>query len=285
LKLPTERQPSSTYRISSFSPAGREERDDVVAVEEPLEIRLLWGPAESRQQQSISVTMRTPGDDEALALGFLFAEGIIPSGEVVVGVSHVGPLPPDRLVSNTVQVEIKPNIRIDVQKLLRNFYTSSSCGVCGKASIESLNRQAVYPVQEGGALIAPDVLGSLPQTLRDAQAVFATTGGLHAAGLFDETGQLLDVCEDIGRHNAMDKLIGRAMKAQALPLRARVIMLSGRASYELLQKAMMAGCPVVASVGAPSSLAVDVAEEFGISLIGFLRQDRFNVYANAQRIG
>jgi FdhD protein len=241
-------------------PGGRTERDHV-AVEEPLEIRIGGRP--------IAVTMRTPGHDEELALGFCLSEGLRPTDV------HL----PDDLASNTVEVDAP---EFDAARVQRNFYTSSSCGVCGKGALEAV---AVEAARVGSQLRVPvSLVVQLPDRLRAAQAAFAATGGLHATGLFTAGGELLCAREDVGRHNALDKLIGAQLLAGKLPLADHLLMVSGRTSFEIVQKAAVAGIPVVCAVSAPSSLAVDAARKFGMTLIGFLRGDRFNVYAGAERI-
>ncbi|HEX7034258.1 MAG TPA: formate dehydrogenase accessory sulfurtransferase FdhD [Pseudomonadales bacterium] len=257
---------------------------DVVAVEEPLEIRLGYTRADgTRASRSVSITMRTPGQDEELALGFLFGEGIVRSLADVDSVGPCGPPAPNGLI-NVVRVELATDAAPDLDRLERHFYTSSSCGVCGKASLDAVAVQGRFDLHGASFSISRVALAGLPEALRTRQAVFAQTGGLHASGLFDAAGTITVVREDVGRHNALDKLIGRRLQDDALPLTGHGIVVSGRASFELLQKAMMAGCPLLAAVGAPSSLAVDLAIEFGITLVGFLKRDRFNVYSRADRI-
>lgn len=245
---------------------------DLLAIEEPLEIRLAF----QDKMQNIAVTMRTPGNDTDLALGFLFTEGIIGGPADVKGV--------DPFV-NTILVTLNAGVMPDLRQAQRNFYTTSSCGVCGKASIDAIRtvHPAASPTWDREVLDAAFIL-SLPERLVEAQKVFAETGGLHAAALFDLNGSLLLVREDVGRHNAVDKLVGAAMMAGRLPLATSILLLSGRASFELVQKAAMAGIQVIAAVGAPSTLAVSLADEFGITLIGFLRSHRFNIYSGACRI-
>ena len=270
---------------------------DRLAVEEPLEIQLCYGAAGSRASKSISVTMRTPGNDFELAAGFLFTEGVIKdAGEIqtlrdassddrrpVMLPSETEDAPPYLRDRNSVVVELAPEVSVSLATLERNFYTTSSCGVCGKASLLAL--QTVCPPRLPNRFsIHADILYHLPARLREAQSIFDQTGGLHAAGLFDGEGGLASIREDVGRHNAVDKLIGAEFLADRTPLRERLLLLSGRASFELLQKALMAGVPMVASVGAPSSLAVQVARHFDIALVGFLRQERFNIYHGGEHI-
>jgi FdhD protein len=263
---------------------GAQGATDVVATEEPLEIRLGYSRRDgSRAEESVSVTMRTPGHDEDLAVGFLFTEGIIHARADVEGVVPRGQPSPSGL-SNTVRVELAPGVEVDFKRLERHFYTTSSCGVCGKASIDAIAVQGQYDVGAMPLRIGAAALEGLLDALRGGQAVFEQTGGLHASGLFDSTGKIIAVREDVGRHNALDKLIGSALLADRLPLAAQGIVVSGRASFELMQKAKIAGCPFVAAVGAPSSLAVDLAIEFGMTLVGFLKPGRFNVYHRADRI-
>jgi FdhD protein len=277
------RQSVRRFEIQRVGPGGGA-FDDVLATEEPLEIRLGFSrPDGTRAQQSVSITMRTPGNDEELAVGFLYSEGIIRAPSDVEAVAPCGPPAPNGLI-NVVRVELGAKVGVDLARLERHFYTSSSCGVCGKASLEAVAVQGCYDIHRAGFTIAGDALGALPERLKARQAVFEQTGGLHASGLFDAQGTILGVREDVGRHNALDKLIGRELLDGRLPLGARGILVSGRASFELMQKAMMAGCPLIAAVGAPSSLAVELAAEFGITLVGFLKKDRFNIYTRADRV-
>jgi FdhD protein len=257
---------------------------DTLAVEEPLEIRLAYGEHPARIIKNVSVTMRTPGNDRELAVGFLFTEGIISNQSALLGVSH-------SLITcagnkeNIVQVDLKKSVVPHLQNSERNFYTTSSCGVCGKSSINAIKTIGAYQNGKETLLtIKQETLQELPGNLRLHQDIFETTGGLHACALFNPSGDLLLVREDVGRHNALDKLIGAALEKNLLPLEDHILLLSGRGSFELIQKATMAGIRIVAAVGAPSSLAVQLAEEFGITLIGFLRQQRFNIYTNSQRI-
>jgi FdhD protein len=241
-------------------PGGRSERDEV-AVEEPLEIRIAGRP--------VAVTMRTPGHDEELALGFCLSEGLRPRSARL----------PDDLAANTVDVDAP---EFDAARVQRSFYTSSSCGVCGKGALEAVAVEA--PRVESALRVPLSLIVELPARLREAQAAFAATGGLHAAGLFDAGGELLCAREDVGRHNALDKTIGWAFGAGRLPLADGMLCVSGRLSFELVQKAAVAGCPIVVAVGAPSSLAVSLAHDRGVTLCGFVRGGTANVYTEAWRI-
>jgi FdhD protein len=250
--------------------------NDLLAVEEPLEIRIAYGPEKERQQKNISVTMCTPGNDVELATGFLFTEGIISCKEDIRNSISSG--------DNIVTVELRPGISFDPQKIERHFYTSSSCGVCGKSSIDAVKNVFNNNPAKDNIRIDASVLTELPESLRKQQEVFEHTGGLHASALFDLKGNLLLTREDVGRHNALDKLVGAALAAGDIPLDHHILLLSGRASFELIQKAAMAGIKIVCAVGAPSSLAVEMAKEFGMTLVGFLRDGRFNIYCGEQRI-
>jgi FdhD protein len=267
-----------------------------LTIEEPLEIQLVYGSQGERKTKSVSVTMRTPGHDFELAAGFLLTEGVIrdcvdlsdmhygaSKSAQDIGQNAQDAIQPYRRRCNTVAVELDPAVSVSLASLERNFYTTSSCGVCGKASLLAI-RSVCPPRTANEFTIDPVLLYRFPERLRSAQSVFDRTGGLHAAGLFDAHGSLHSVREDVGRHNAVDKLIGGAFLADRVPLRDRLLMLSGRASFELLQKAAMAGIPMVVSVGAPSSLALQVAKEFDVTLVGFLREDHFNVYHGAERL-
>ncbi len=258
-------------------------RDDAVVVEEPLEIRLY--PGDASPYLAVSVTMRTPGHDFELAAGFLFTEGVLQDRGQVDRINYCA----DRTLEqaqryNIVNVFLRPGVPMDPERLRRNFYTTSSCGVCGKASIEAIQVRGLRPVAQDGFAVDGEVFARVGDVLRRSQAIFERTGGLHAAALFDPGGGLLAVREDVGRHNAVDKLVGHAFLGGALPLSTRLLMVSGRASFEIMQKAAAAGVPVVAAVSAPSSLACDVARAFGMTLVGFVRGDRFCVYAGGHRI-
>lgn len=239
---------------------------DLVAVEEPLQIRIA--------DQDLAVTMRTPGEDAELAAGFLFTEGVLNPADIV-GIACQG---------NTATVRVAPGVDPGDSILRRSFYVSSSCGVCGRTSIDAIDPALASRNRSDEVTLCAPVIQSLPKKLREAQRVFDRTGGLHACGLFDLSGELVLVREDIGRHNALDKVIGRAVLDDSLPLSERVLLVSGRASFELVQKAVMAGIPILAAVGAPSSLAVKTALRFQMTLIGFLRDDRFNVYSCPWRL-
>jgi len=249
---------------------------DELAIEEPLEIRLQYGPATDRREQSVSITMRTPGNDTELATGFLYTEGIITDITAIDLVST--------FTSNSILISLKTTIPLDLGRLQRHFYTTSSCGVCGKSSLEALRTVCPAPQPAADIPLPHDMIYALPEKLRRQQDIFGSTGGLHAAALFDAQGNFLSLQEDIGRHNALDKLIGSSLQNDNLPLNHHILLLSGRACFELIQKAAMAGIQIVAAVGAPSSLAVQLAQEYNITLIGFLRDQRFNIYAGSHRV-
>ncbi len=265
----------STHHIKKINQDRAEETEDQLAVEEPLEIQLEFEKEGVIISKGLSVTMRTPGQDKELAAGFLLTEGIIQNGKQIKSI---------RVDQNKVLVKLKEDVSPYLQNSDRNFYTTSSCGVCGKASIDAIRTASVYQQLGSDLILLPEVIYSLPAQLRENQKVFDNTGGLHAAGLFNLQGKLIFLREDVGRHNAMDKIVGAALIKEMMPLTNTILLLSGRASFELLQKASMAGIKVVAAVGAPSSLAVQLAEEFDITLIGFLREKRFNIYSGAARV-
>jgi len=252
--------------------------DDELAVEEPLEIQLSYGNSVEPRQKSISVTMRTPGCDRELAVGFLFTEGIIKNR------SQVSDVQPVAFAENKIVVTLVANESPRLQKSERNFYTTSSCGVCGKSSIEAIRTLSVYENGPDEMRVKADLFYGLQAALLGQQDVFESTGGLHASALFDLDGNFVMLREDVGRHNALDKVIGAAFLDDRLPLDKEILLLSGRASFELVQKAAMAGIKIVVSVGAPSSLAMQLAQESGITLIGFLRNERFNIYSGDQRV-
>ncbi|MDQ3304159.1 MAG: formate dehydrogenase accessory sulfurtransferase FdhD [Actinomycetota bacterium] len=267
-------------RVRVFEEGRMRVRPDSLATEEPMEIRLLAGDT----RKTVAVTMRTPGADFELAAGFLYGEGIVSSTEDILKISYCV----DADVSieqqyNIVNVELRGGREYDLRSLERHFYTSSACGVCGKASLDQLEIKGC-PAIPTGLEISADTITSLPDKLREAQGLFDATGGLHAAGLFDAEGNLLAIREDVGRHNATDKLIGWALMQGRLPLNKHVVMVSGRSSFEILQKCLTAGVPIVCAISAPSSLAVDVARRFGMTLVGFLRSNRFNVYSAPERV-
>ena len=265
---------------------------DSLAIEEPLEIRLGIMVKGKLEHRAISITMRTPGDDGELAAGFLFTEGIVRHPDQIKQIRHCG-LAIGRkrgvidraaaLNSNTIRVDLADGTDVDLKRLERHFYTTSSCGVCGKTSIEALKTGAAK-IENDNFQISAELINHLPDALRASQNVFDQTGGLHASALFTSDGALDVIREDVGRHNALDKVIGSKFLAGETPLSDRILLVSGRASFELVQKALMAGIPILAAVGAPSSLAVELATEFGMTLIGFVRDGRFNIYCGEDRI-
>jgi FdhD protein len=262
--------------------------EDCLAVEEPMEIRLDFSVEGERRQQSLSITMRTPGADFELAAGFLFTEGVIQKKQDILRISHCGPALSHLGHSNVVKVELAEGVTLNLKSLERNFYTTSSCGVCGKSSVEALKTQNPFSLRMKEEVLPlrfpKSEVPLLADRLREAQRVFDSTGGLHASGFFHSDGTLHSAREDVGRHNALDKLIGNALLAGALPLSQFLLMLSGRISFELVQKAAMAGIPIIAAVGAPSSLALELAKEMNITLLGFVRGHRFNVYNRPERL-
>ena len=273
----TTRTPSVRVEVTGDSVSATR-RPDTVTAEEPLEIRVAG--------RALAVTMRTPGDDFDLALGFLLTEGIIARADDVTTLMHCQDEGEDgRPTYNVVDVALRPGVPLPDPSLERSFYTTSSCGVCGKASIDAVRLRSAFDVRADPTALTPQLLVRLPDALREHQKVFDRTGGLHAAGLFTAAGELLAVREDVGRHNAVDKLVGWAGREQRLPLTGCVLMVSGRASFELTQKALMAGIPCLAAVSAPSSLAVELATESGMTLAGFVRPPRMTVYAGAERLG
>ncbi len=255
-------------------------RPDTLTAEEPLEIRV--GPARG-PKRALAVTMRTPGEDLDLAIGFLLTEGLIRSAEDIrTAQLCAGDIEPNTY--NVVDVTLADHVPAPEVDPARNFYTTSSCGVCGKASIDAVRTKSRFPVAPDAAQISATVLAGLPDALRAAQRTFAATGGLHAAGLFRTSGDLVAIREDVGRHNAVDKIVGWAVRETKLPLASHVLLVSGRTSFELVQKASMAGVPIIASVSAPSTLAVELADELGLTVVGFLRKPTMNVYTRPDRV-
>lgn len=270
----------SVRKIEIFRVSGniRSPYVDDVSVEEPLEIKVLYRDGKTEVSKNISVTMRTPGNDAELAAGFLFTEGIISSQDQIKKIenqqSHC-----TTSAQNVITVELEDHFTPNLMNADRNFYTTSSCGVCGKGSIDAIRTVSIFKQNESEcSKIELSVFYQLSEKLRSFQNNFTATGGIHASGIFDMAGNLLAIREDVGRHNALDKLIGYALSSNLLPLNNHILLLSGRASFELIQKAAMAGITAVAAIGAPSSLAVDLAKEFDMTLLGFLRDNRFNIY-------
>ena len=251
---------------------------DTVAAEEPLDIRVTYSMKEARVSQSLALTMRTPGSDRELAAGFLLSEGIVTSREQIVEIRLLGTEP-----SNEIAVELSQDVDLDEWRVSRNTFLNSSCGICGKRSSEALLRSEFVP-DTGAFRATPDLIRALPSLLRGHQSGFDQTGGLHAAALVSSDGNVQRVFEDIGRHNALDKLLGSCLLLGEIPLTDRILFMSSRSSFELVQKAIAAGAPILATVGGPSSLAVDTAREHGITLIGFVRNQRFNIYSGDWRI-
>ena len=259
------------------------EETDVIAAEEPMEIRVETGEKNDRTSTSLSVTMRTPGNDFELAAGFLLTEGIVDRKRDIVRLEYCTD-PGIAQEYNIVSAVLRPDVAFHADVLSRHFYMTSSCGVCGKTSLKAVRVAARHPIPPGSPRVNRETISSMPERLRDDQALFSETGGLHAAGLFDTHGRLLGLREDVGRHNAVDKVIGEAFLADRVPLSERTLAVSGRASFEIMQKAAVAGIPIVVAVGAPSSLAISLADEFGMTLVGFARGGRFNVYAGRERV-
>jgi FdhD protein len=269
------RRDTDVTQVREWKDGRVETRQDDLAAEEPLEIRV--------DGRSLTVTMRTPGNDFELAAGFLFTEGIVESADQIVAIREA---PETKITErgNIVEAELSPDVKLDLESTQRNFFAASSCGICGKASIESVLRRGVRAVNPNFRM-TPEILCQLPEKLKASQEVFSRTGGLHAAALFDRNGEMLAEREDIGRHNAVDKIIGWAVRAHRMPLAECALIVSGRGGFEIVQKAAVAGIPVVASVSACSSLAVRLAREVGMTLAGFLRGRRFVVYAGGERLG
>jgi FdhD protein len=265
-------------RIKVVTSSSERDEEDDLAVEEPLEIQIGFSEANKKVKKSISVTMRTPGNDDELAVGFLFTEGIITEKSQVNAVAN------DLFDDNKVLVSLLDGFLPKINSLERNFYTTSSCGVCGKSSIDAIRTVSAYQNDGNALIVSKNVIFSLKDKLNVQQSIFESTGGLHASALFDLGGNFITLREDVGRHNALDKLIGNAFLNNVLPMADKILLLSGRASFELIQKAGMAGIKVVAAIGAPSSLAVKLAEESNMTLIGFLKNDKFNIYSGFERI-
>lgn len=257
---------------------------DWIAREEPLEIKVNYGPVNDRRTMTLSITMRTPGNDYDLVRGFLFTEGLIHSKDQIQSITYDLELPPAQQQLNSVLVSLSPDVEFEAGQLERHFYTTSSCGICGKTSIDMVKLQSSYFPPTQTKQLKSAIIHQLPNLLQDQQSTFQQTGGIHAAALLQMDGTLLHVEEDIGRHNAVDKLIGWALEANQIPLRDRILFVSGRAGFELIQKAIMAGITFFVSIGAASSLAVELAEEHKMTLIGFLGAEKFNIYSGAERI-
>lgn len=269
--------------MERIQPGSRETVSDPVAVEEPMEIRVETSLDGRVSIRSVSVTMRTPGDDFELAVGFLFSEGILKGRDAVREVTYCQSGGVQEY--NVVTVRLRDGVILDPGLFNRNFYTTSSCGVCGKGSLEAVEVRGCIPLPDGTLSVDASVIPRIPGILREGQRGFQRTGGLHAAGLFDGEGALLTLREDVGRHNAVDKVVGHSLLEGAVPLHHRILAVSGRTSFEILQKAVAAGIPAVVAVGAPSTLAVELAKKFNVTLVGFARDGRFNLYAGSARVG
>ncbi len=274
---------SASITILQNNQGAKEEITDEVTIEEPLEFSIAFGAQSSREIKNIAVTMRTPGNDFELVLGFLYSEGIIKNKSDVQAITRMDNLEDSSNIENTVLVELEETLSVDPQKI-RNFYINSSCGICGSQVVDDIGSLKQYHSSKSDFLVAESVLRTLPGRLQQQQDAFSQTGGLHASALFDQQGSILSLFEDVGRHNALDKLIGSELQNNNLPLFQSGLILSGRTSFELIHKAALAGIPVVVSIGAPSSLAVDAAWEYEITLAGFLQADRFNIYSFPRRI-
>jgi FdhD protein len=273
--------PTRIVRVTRHRGGLIQREKDSLSVEEPLEIRVAWGDLETRTVEALAVTMRTPGEDFDLVAGFLLGEGIVNSADELEELTYCRGQETQEY--NVVEARLRPGISFDLERLRRNVFTSSSCGVCGKASLEAVAFSGCTNLEDEFR-VEGQLLPGLPDTLLEGQGVFARTGGLHAAGLFGANGELYALREDVGRHNAVDKVLGRTLLDRKLPADDRILVVSGRASFELVQKALMARVPVLVAVGAPSSLAVDLSEEFGQTLVGFARGDGFNVYCGHTRL-
>jgi FdhD protein len=280
--LISHRKSTSTLQVERLEPGARQALRDPVAVEEPMEIRVETTVSGHVSTRSVSVTMRTPGQDFELAAGFLFSEGILGGREELREITYCQSGEAQQY--NVVTVRFREEVALDPELLTRNFYTSSSCGVCGKGSLEAVEVRGCQALPDGTLVLDPSLIPRLPELLLDGQKGFKRSGGLHAAGLFDADGEALALREDVGRHNAVDKVVGQALLEGGIPLRDRILVVSGRTSFEILQKAVAAGIPAVVAVGAPSTLAVELAREFNVTLVGFARAQRFNLYAGGARV-
>lgn len=276
--------PTEERTILKFRHNQLHTQNDYLVREEPLEIQVAYGPSTQRQRLNLAVTMRTPGQDFDLVYGFLFTEGLIKGRKDVLQMRYPGVQLSAEAQENSMLVELHPDLAFDPERLQRHFYTSSSCGICGKASLEMVQQHSAFvlPLQQG--IVTSSTLLNLSSTMRSAQPLFNDTGGIHATGLFSLKGELRYLREDVGRHNALDKVLGAAIQKQELPLNNTILLVSGRAGFELIQKAVMVGIPVMAAVGAPSSLALELAEAHNLTLVGFLREGGFNVYTGGERI-
>jgi FdhD protein len=278
------KRPGPTTKATVWKVRGDRPRKetDVLAAEEPMEIRVESGPKDRRETTSLSVTMRTPGNDFELAAGFLFTEGIVSRSRDLARIEYCTDAKVEQEY-NIVSAILQPAVHFRPDRLTRHFYMTSSCGVCGKMALEAVRVAVRYPTRPDRPVLDPATIASLPDRLREGQELFSETGGLHAAGLFDASGRLAEIREDVGRHNAVDKVVGEAFLANRVPLSDSILAVSGRSSFDILQKAAVAGIPCVVAVGAPSSLAVEIATEFGITLVGFARGGSFNVYTGMGR--
>jgi len=278
-------------RIKRIEKNNTSEKSDVVIQESPLQIIVACGEVNNRKKETLSVTMRTPGSDFEMVTGFLFCEGFIQSASDILSMRFIGNPVDITLQENTMLVEIAAHVSFNIENKKRNFLSAASCGFCGKTNADMINQQAFIPLTNTFK-INVECLYHLPELLNRSQNLFTQTGGAHAVALIalsnspngGEQATLIHVCEDVGRHNAMDKLVGTMLKKKLLPLNNYMVLFSGRLSYELLQKSLMAGIPIVCAIGAPSSLAIEMAEDNGITLIGFLKNDSFNIYCGAERI-
>lgn len=274
---------SQKIKIKKYSDSDNSSAFDQVAIEEPMEIQICSNTESLSAAKSISITMRTPGHDQDLAIGFLFSESIIENSDDIAAIDEIGRVDQDSGTSNIIRVTLNSKANLDIKKLERHFYTTSSCGVCGKTSIEAIYNQGCK-ISKSQFSIKHSKLTELPKKLRAQQIIFGETGGLHAAAVFNAHGEIILVREDVGRHNAVDKIIGALLRRKQLPANDLGIIVSGRTSFELMQKIIVAGVPILAAVSAPSSLAINLAKEFEVTLVGFLRGNKFNTYSSDYRI-